>query len=58
MAEQPGTTPWGTLGSINFEITEAPRQLRYKEATQYAQHDRIEGKALFSGWVSLYRSSA
>ena len=29
MPEQPVTTPWGTLGTINFEVTEAPRQFRY-----------------------------
>ena len=46
MSEQSGTTPWGTLGLINFEVTEAPRQFRYQEATEYAQHKRIEGKAM------------
>lgn len=36
---------WGTLGGINFEVGDAPTKLTYKEATQYAKHDRILGKA-------------
>ena len=45
MPEQSGAAPWGTLGDINFEVHEAPHQLGYKEASQFAQQKRIEGKA-------------
>jgi phage protein U len=34
-----------TLGDVNFEVGDGPTKLSYKEKTQYAQHDRIEGKA-------------
>ena len=37
---------WGTLGEINFTTSEAPRRFRYSEATEYAKHPRIEGKAV------------
>jgi phage protein U len=36
---------WGTLGDINIDVGDAPTGLTYKEKTQYARHDRIEGKA-------------
>ena len=35
---------WGTLGTLQFQVDEAPRSLRYREGTEYAEHPRIEGK--------------
>ncbi|HIK42153.1 phage tail protein [Thermoleptolyngbya sp. M55_K2018_002] len=35
---------WGVLGSVEFELEVAPNSFGLKESTEYASHDRIEGK--------------
>lgn len=37
--------PWGLLGDIEFELDLAPRTFDYSEASTFAEHERIEGKA-------------
>ncbi|MGG6295302.1 phage tail protein [Leptolyngbya sp. AN02str] len=35
---------WGLLGDLEFEVGEAPKSFGLQEKTNYAEHERIEGK--------------